>query len=111
MAFDGMKKFFGVEGNNDDNNELIEETNEDGFYNVSKEEAAMNPNFGSNKMILFEPRAYSEATQITDFLKNRKAVNNTQIARTKYEKHLTNTPKVSFISKAFIHKTSFPNDK
>ena len=74
MAFDGMKKFFGVEGNNDDNTEVAEVTNEDGFYNVSKEEAAMNPNFGSNKMILFEPRAYSEATQITDFLKNRNTV-------------------------------------
>ena len=73
MAFDGMKKFFGVEKDNTD--EQIEEvTSEDGFYDVSKEEAANSTDFGSNKMILFEPRAYSEATQITDFLKKRNTV-------------------------------------
>ena len=70
MAFDGMKKFFGVE---------VEETSvnvdgEAGIYNVSKEEATGIPNMGSNKMILFEPRAYSESTQITDYLKARNTV-------------------------------------
>ena len=70
MAFDGMKKFFGVEGEDVSTNE----GKEDGFYNLSKEEAASNVNLGSNKMILFEPRAYSESTQITDYLKERNTV-------------------------------------
>ena len=70
MAFDGMKKFFGVEGDEP----TITEGKEDGFYNLSKEEAASNVQLGSNKMILFEPRAYSESTQITDYLKERNTV-------------------------------------
>ena len=75
MAFNGMKKFFGVEGNNDEENTVVTEVEgEDSFYDVSKQEAAASPNMGSNKMILFEPRAYSEATQITDFLKKRNTV-------------------------------------
>lgn len=70
MAFDGMKKFFGVDGD-----EIITtEGKEDVFYNLSKEEAASNVQLGSNKMILFEPRAYSESTQITDYLKERNTV-------------------------------------
>lgn len=70
MAFDGMKKFFGVE---DDATPSVEGTEEE-FYTVSKEEAATTPDFGSNKMILFEPRAYSESTQIADYLKKRNTV-------------------------------------
>ena len=52
----------------------VEAENEDSFYNISKEEASSTPEFGSNKMILFEPRAYSESTQITDYLKKRNTV-------------------------------------
>ena len=70
MAFDGMKKFFGVEV--DDTQDIVD--NDDGIYNVSKEEAKNMANMGSNKMILFEPRAYSESTQITDYLKSRNTV-------------------------------------
>ena len=79
MAFDGMKngvkKFFGADGNNDEQDNVVaaEVTDEDAYYDVSKE-SATGPNMGSNKMILFEPRAYSEATQITDFLKKRNTV-------------------------------------
>lgn len=69
MAFDGMKKFFGVE---EESTSVVGE--EESFYNVSKEEAQVNPEMGSNKMILFEPRAYSESTQITDYLKKRNTV-------------------------------------
>ena len=73
MAFDGMKKFFGVE---EESKEPEVETAEDGFYAVSKDDALTsgNADFGSNKMILFEPRAYSESTQITDYLKKRNTV-------------------------------------
>lgn len=70
MAFDGMKKFFGVEDDNPTSTEMKEEE----YYSVSKEEAITNSEVGSNKMILFEPRAYSESTQITDYLKKRNTV-------------------------------------
>lgn len=69
MAFDGMKKFFGVE---EENAPSVDQ--EEQFYNVTREEAKESPDLGSNKMILFEPRAYSESTQITDYLKNRNTV-------------------------------------
>ena len=71
MAFNGMKKFFGVE---EEEATTVVEEGEDQFYAVSKEEAAITPDFGSNKMILFEPRAYSESTQIADYLKKRNTV-------------------------------------
>lgn len=70
MAFDNVKKFFGVE-------ETVAIANteggEDQYYGVTKEETGI-PAVGSNKMILFEPRAYSESTQITDYLKKRNTV-------------------------------------
>ncbi len=70
MAFDGMKKFFGVE----EEHQVDSEEKEEAFYSVSKEEAIANSEAFSNKMILFEPRAYSESTQITDYLKKRNTV-------------------------------------
>ncbi len=69
MAFDGMKKFFGVVEENTPATE-----GEESFYDVSMQEAQVNAEMGSNKMILFEPRAYSESTQITDYLKKRNTV-------------------------------------
>lgn len=69
MALDNIKKFFGVEGE-----EVVTETGaEDDYYKVSKSEVQEEVT-GSNKMILFEPRAYSESTQIVDYLKNRNTV-------------------------------------
>ena len=70
MALDGMKKFFGVE----EETTVTTDGKEEGFYNVSTEQVANKTEMGSNKMILFEPRAYSESTQITDYLKNRNTV-------------------------------------
>lgn len=68
MALDNIKKFFGVE-----NEEIVTETGgEDEYYKTSREEVVQTP--GKNKMILFEPRAYSETTQIVDYLKNRNTV-------------------------------------
>ena len=71
MAFEKVKGFFGVSNEEDGN---IIETTEDEFYTAGKEDAVANTDLGSNKMILFEPRAYSEATQITDYLKKRNTV-------------------------------------
>lgn len=46
---------------------------EDSYYALKPEEA-LNDNNGGSKMILLEPRAYSESQQIVDHLKNRNTV-------------------------------------
>lgn len=57
-------------GDTEDENQVTE----DNFYAVSKEEYhAENGNAGA-KMMLFEPRAYSESQQIADYLKGRSSV-------------------------------------
>lgn len=48
--------------------------NEDEYYNVSEEESLKEAEKSGNKMILMEPRAYSESQQIADHLKNRNSV-------------------------------------
>jgi len=45
----------------------------DSYYNLKPEEA-LAENDGGSKMILLEPRAYSESQQIVDYLKNRNSV-------------------------------------
>ena len=74
MGIDKLKGFFG--GNSgegvDIDNTKERPINEDEYYTV-KRENAKDAN-GSSKMILFEPRAYSESQQIADFLKRRSAV-------------------------------------
>ncbi len=57
----------------DDDNENLNNT-EDAYYNISEEEAIKEADKTGNKMILLEPRAYSEARQIADHLKNRNSV-------------------------------------
>ncbi len=47
---------------------------EDEFYNMSESAAIEEANKTGNKMILLEPRAFSEAQQIADHLKNRNSV-------------------------------------
>ncbi len=47
---------------------------EDEFYNVSESDALAEADKVGNKMILLEPRAYSESQQIADHLKNRNSV-------------------------------------
>lgn len=61
MALDKFKNF--LSGKDDSVNDSDEE-----YYN---EEVATD---NENKMILLEPRAYSESQQIADYLKNRSAV-------------------------------------
>lgn len=64
-------KLKGLFGGNDDN---IEETGEDAYYKTSKEEYSEQNGIAGSKMMLLEPRAYSESQQIADYLKNRSAV-------------------------------------
>lgn len=64
----GIDKFkIGLFGPNAD-------TNEEEEFNYKKSEKAFKEVTGNNKMILFEPRAYSESQQIADYLKNNSAV-------------------------------------
>lgn len=68
MAFK-FKKF--LEDNDDD---VREGTSEDEFYTVNKDDAVKEADKTGNKMILLEPRAYSESQQIADHLKSRNSV-------------------------------------
>lgn len=68
----GMDKFKGFFGNNQEEVKENVKINEDEFYEMdTKAFAEMS---GSSKMVLFEPRAYSESQQIADYLKKRSAV-------------------------------------
>ncbi len=48
--------------------------NEEEFYNMSQADVMNEANKAGNKMILHEPRAFSEAQGIADHLKNRNTV-------------------------------------
>ena len=49
-------------------------SSEDGYYTLSTEEALKGEEGEGSKLILLEPRAYSESQQIADHLKNRHTV-------------------------------------
>ncbi|MGE5456230.1 MAG: cell division protein SepF [Ignavibacteriales bacterium] len=59
--------------NGDDEEVVSKDHTENEYYKLATEEA-LKTNDGNNKMILLEPRAYSEAQQIVDYLKTRSAV-------------------------------------
>lgn len=63
-----LKKLF----KDDDDDEMI--GTEEEFYNMSEADAVKEADKTGNKMILLEPRAYSESQQIADHLKNRNSV-------------------------------------
>lgn len=64
-----LKKIF-----KDEENDFFSTDNiSDSYYNLKPEEA-LAENDGGSKMILLEPRAYSESQQIVDYLKNRNTV-------------------------------------
>ena len=63
MALDKLKQFFGA------NEEVA--TGEEEYY---EKEEGMDIPVGGSKMILLEPRAFSESQQIADYLKHRNAV-------------------------------------
>lgn len=51
------------------NEEEVEKTDEDSYYSVNADDVK-----GDSKMILVEPRAYSESQTIADHLKSRNSV-------------------------------------
>ncbi len=69
MALDKLKKLIG----SDDSN-YEEEIKEEEYYKVSREEYTDENGVAGSKMMLLEPRAYSESQQIADYLKERNAV-------------------------------------
>ncbi len=64
---DKIKGFFGGE-------EPAEVTGDENYYTTSREEFHEQNGIAGSKMMLLEPRAYSESQQIADYLKNRSAV-------------------------------------
>ena len=70
MAFNKIKGFF--KGLDDAQDDIA--SSEDDFYTISKDDALKEADKSGNKMILLEPRAFSESTQIADHLKQRNSV-------------------------------------
>lgn len=68
MALDKLKNLFGGE------EELGETIAEEEFYSTSRSEYHEENGIAGSRMMLLEPRAYSESQQIADYLKNRSAV-------------------------------------
>lgn len=68
---DKLKGFFGT---TDSDDSVENATGEDAYYTTSKEEFHEQNGIAGSKMMLLEPRAYSESQQIADYLKNRSAV-------------------------------------
>ena len=68
MAFSKLKKIFSDE---DDDTML---GTEDEYYTINESDIGKDDDKSGNKMILLEPRAYSESQQIADYLKARNAV-------------------------------------
>ena len=61
-----IKELFGTADN--------ENAVENGYYSISTDEALRSVDGEGSKLILLEPRAYSESQQIADHLKNRHTV-------------------------------------
>ncbi len=68
MALSKLKKFF----KDDDDTEVI--GTEDEYYAVSESDVLKEADKVGNKMILLEPRSFSEAQAIADHLKTRNSV-------------------------------------
>ena len=72
MAFNKfIDKLVGSDGDTDIDSEG---TVEESFYKTSREAYHAENGMAGSKMMLLEPRAYSESQQIADYLKNRSAV-------------------------------------
>ena len=71
MAFDKIKKF--MDNDFGEGNKVTPSSNNsDDYYEVSKD--TFKDQNASSKMVLVEPRAYSESQQIADYLKSRMSV-------------------------------------
>ncbi len=68
MALDKLKKLIGT----DSSSEV--EVKEEEYYKVSRDDYSDEFGPSGSKMVLLEPRAYSESQEIADYLKERNAV-------------------------------------
>lgn len=66
---DKLKGILGIE---EDTAE--QEVKDEGYYKMTRDEYHEQNGIAGSKMMLLEPRAYSESQQIADYLKNRNAV-------------------------------------
>ena len=67
MALDKLKNLFGTE-------EAVETAEEEEYYTKTRDVYQEENGTAGSKMMLLEPRAYSESQQIADYLKARSAV-------------------------------------
>lgn len=72
MNIDKFKGIRGIFGGDPEDNDA--ESADEEYYSTSKEEYHVENGIAGSKMMLLEPRAYSESQQIADYLKNRNAV-------------------------------------
>ncbi len=70
MALNKLKNLLVGNDDSDNNSDSPEEE----FYTTSREDYHAANGMAGSKMILLEPRAYSESQQIADYLKGRSAV-------------------------------------
>lgn len=70
MAFEKFKNILGGA----ETDEELTNTPDEEFYSTSREEYNEQNGVAGSKMMLLEPRAYSESQQIADYLKGRNAV-------------------------------------
>lgn len=70
MALDKLKNL--LVGSDD--SDSVSDSPEEEFYTTSREDYHASNGIAGSKMILLEPRAYSESQQIADYLKGRSAV-------------------------------------
>lgn len=70
MALNKLKNLLVGNDDSDNNSDSPEEE----FYTASREDYHAANGMAGSKMILLEPRAYSESQQIADYLKGRSAV-------------------------------------
>ena len=70
MSLDKLKTIFGGE----EDEEVVETPAEEEFYSTTRNTYQSDNGVAGSKMILLEPRAYSESQQIADYLKERNAV-------------------------------------
>lgn len=68
MALNKLKNFF----KDEEDNEAVE--TEDEYYSISEADALKDADKAGSKMILLEPRSFSEAQAIADHLKSRNSV-------------------------------------
>ena len=75
---DKLKGFFGGD------DQPAEQSTDDAYYTTTKEEFHEQNGMAGSKMMLLEPRAYSESQQIADYLKNSNLCHRWRFTKTRW---------------------------